>query len=148
MTALSLVLVACANNKTHEGTIGTKTEKFSPFNPDSRLAKERTVYFDYNRYDVSPAFFDILKLHARYLSTHPQQEVRLEGNTDARGSSEYNLALGQRRSVAVSHILQQYGARRTQLEAISYGKERPTSYGHTEADYALNRRTDIQYIEK
>jgi peptidoglycan-associated lipoprotein len=84
-------------------------------------------------------------MHSSYLSGNGQQKVRIEGHADARGGSEYNLALGQRRSDAVARMMQLLGVRTEQIETISFGKERPRALGNTEADYAENRRADFNY---
>jgi peptidoglycan-associated lipoprotein len=83
--------------------------------------------------------------HTSYLVANPQQTILIEGNTDARGSTEYNLALGQRRADSVRRIMTLTGARDAQIEVISFGKEKPKALGDTEADYAENRRADIVY---
>lgn len=116
-----------------------------PFNPQSPLAQQRSVYFDYDSYVVNEQYRSLVEMHASYLSSHPQQTVRIEGNTDARGGAEYNLALGQRRSDAVARMLGLLGVSNSQIEAVSFGKERPKALGNTEADYAENRRADIVY---
>lgn len=116
-----------------------------PFNPQSPLAQQRSVYFDFDSYTVPEQYRSVVEMHANYLTSHQAQKVRVEGNTDARGSSEYNLALGQRRSDAVARMMKLLGVNANQIEAISYGKERPKAQGNTEADYAENRRADISY---
>ncbi|MBE0690048.1 peptidoglycan-associated lipoprotein Pal [uncultured Castellaniella sp.] len=116
-----------------------------PFNPQSPLAQQRSVYFDFDSYTVPEQYRSVVEMHANYLTSHQAQKVRVEGNTDARGSSEYNLALGQRRSDAVARMMKLLGVNANQIEAISYGKERPKAQGNTEADYAENRRADINY---
>ena len=116
-----------------------------PFNPQSPLAQQRSVYFDFDSYTVPEQYRSVVEMHANYLTSHQAQKVRVEGNTDARGSSEYNLALGQRRSDAVARMMKLLGVNANQSEAISYGKERPKAQGNTEADYAENRRADINY---
>ncbi|WP_322997715.1 peptidoglycan-associated lipoprotein Pal [Castellaniella sp.] len=116
-----------------------------PFNPQSPLAQQRSVYFDFDSYSVPEQYRSVVEMHANYLTSHQAQKVRVEGNTDARGSSEYNLALGQRRSDAVARMMKLLGVNANQIEAISYGKERPKAQGNTEADYAENRRADINY---
>lgn len=116
-----------------------------PFNPQSPLAQDRSVYFDFDSYVVADPYRNTVEMHSVYLRNNPQQTVRVEGNTDARGGAEYNLALGQRRSEAVARMMSLMGVNTAQIEAISFGKERPRAMGNTEADYAENRRTDINY---
>lgn len=119
--------------------------QYDPFNPQSPLAQQRSVYFDFDSYSVSQQYRPTVEMHARYLASNPQQTVTIEGNTDERGSSEYNLALGQRRSEAVRQMLLVLGVRDNQVEAVSFGKERPRATGSSEADYAENRRADFTY---
>ena len=116
-----------------------------PFNPQSPLAQQRSVYFDFDSYTIADQYRSVVEMHANYLRSNPQRMVRVEGNADARGGSEYNLALGQRRSDAVARLMTLMGVRADQIETISFGKERPKALGNTEADYAENRRADINY---
>jgi|SRR5690554_815320 len=130
---------------------GTGTDSASsgqimdPFNPQSPLAQQRSVYFEFDSYTVPEQYRSLVEMHASYLASHAQQTVRVEGHADARGGSEYNLALGQRRSDAVSRMMTLLGVNSSQIETISFGKERPKATGSTEADYAENRRADIVY---
>jgi len=119
--------------------------QYDPFNPQSPLAQQRSVYFDFDSYTISDQYRPVVEMHANYLSNNAQQQVVIEGNTDERGSSEYNLALGQRRSEAVRRMLLLLGVQDNQVEAISFGKERPRATGNTESDYAENRRADFVY---
>ncbi|MDR2853344.1 MAG: peptidoglycan-associated lipoprotein Pal [Burkholderiaceae bacterium] len=107
---------------------------------------ERTVYFDFNRYDVKPEYQSLIDSHGKFLKTNARRHIRIEGNTDERGSAEYNLALGQRRSDAVRRGLSLLGVSDSQVEAVSYGKERPAVEGTGEAVWAKNRRADIVYL--
>ncbi len=113
--------------------------------PSNILYKERSVYFDFDKYVVKSEFNTALTAHGKYLSTEPALNVRIEGNSDERGGSEYNLALGQKRAEAVKKFLVVQGAKEGQLEAVSYGKEKPKASGHDEAAWAQNRRADIVY---
>jgi peptidoglycan-associated lipoprotein len=83
--------------------------------------------------------------HATYLQAHSDHKIVVQGNTDARGSREYNLALGQRRAESVKKAMEVLGVSDKQLEAVSFGKEKPLATGSTEADYSQNRRDDIVY---
>ncbi|MEQ4617153.1 MAG: peptidoglycan-associated lipoprotein Pal [Corticimicrobacter sp.] len=158
LTVLASALAACSTVSLDDqaangsGTSGSGTgagtssgQILDPFNPQSPLAQQRSVYFGFDSYVVEPEYRDMVELHARYLTNNPQQRVRLEGNTDARGGTEYNLALGQRRAEAVRRTLTLLGVNDAQVEAISFGKEKPKALGNTEADYAENRRTDFNY---
>lgn len=105
--------------------------------------RERSVYFDFDDFTVKNDFMPMLEQQGKQLSAKPGANVRIEGNTDERGSAEYNLALGQRRAQAVLKVLKLYGAKDSQLEAVSWGKEKPRAPGHDESAWALNRRADI-----
>lgn len=113
-------------------------------NPNSPLAK-RSVYFDFDKYDVSSQYTSLLQAHAQYLQAHPQRHILIQGNTDERGTAEYNLALGQKRAQAVLQALEADGVPAAQMEAVSLGKEKPMAQGHDEASWAQNRRADIIY---
>lgn len=150
VAAIAATLAACSSTPvTSTGVSGGKTDGsvvMDPFNPNSPLAQHRSVYFAFDSYVVKPQFQPLVRMHAQYLAANSAQRVRIEGNTDARGSSEYNLALGQRRSVAVARQLTQQGVNSAQIEAVSFGKERPVATGTTEEAYAQNRRADINYF--
>ena len=112
--------------------------------PNSPLAK-RSVYFDFDSYAVKDDYQSLLQAHAQYLKTHPERHVLIQGNTDERGTSEYNLALGQKRAEAVRRALSLMGVPDSQMEAVSLGKEKPVATGHDEASWAQNRRADLVY---
>lgn len=153
---LGLSLAACSSVSLDDdnaagtgsaGVGGTSAQGvMDPFNPSSVLSQNRSVYFDFNSYTVSDQYSQIVGQHAQYLSNNPNQKIIIEGNTDARGGSEYNLALGNRRAEAVRQNLTLLGAQDIQIETISFGKEKPKATGNTEADYAENRRADIVYL--
>ncbi|CAM2152168.1 MULTISPECIES: peptidoglycan-associated lipoprotein Pal [Paraburkholderia] len=112
--------------------------------PNSPLAK-RSVYFDFDSYAVKDDYQSVIQAHAQYLKTHPERHVLIQGNTDERGTSEYNLALGQKRAEAVRKALSLMGVPDSQMEAVSLGKEKPVAQGHDEASWAQNRRADLVY---
>ena len=112
--------------------------------PASILAK-RSVYYPFDVSAVQDADKPIVVAHAKYLSEHPDRNVRVEGNADERGSNEYNLALGQRRADGVKQMLVLGGAKASQIETVSYGEEKPKATGHDEASWSQNRRSDIKY---
>ena len=105
----------------------------------------RTVYFDSDSFTVKDEYRSDVSGNARYLRETPSSRVTLEGHTDARGSTEYNLALGQKRAEAVRQALLLLGVSEMQMEAISYGKEHPAVYGSDEAAWAKNRRVEFSY---
>jgi peptidoglycan-associated lipoprotein len=103
------------------------------------------IYFDFDRSDIRPEFAELIATHARHLSGNGSIRVRLEGHTDERGSREYNVALGERRSQAVRRALMLRGAGDPQLTTVSYGEERPAAEGSDESAYEKNRRVEIVY---
>jgi peptidoglycan-associated lipoprotein len=111
---------------------------------NSPLSK-RSIYFDYDSSAIKSEFNFVLEAHAKYLASNTQRNILIQGNTDERGSSEYNLALGQRRAEAVRKTLSLAGVNESQMEAISYGKENPKDNGHNESAWSQNRRADIFY---
>lgn len=106
---------------------------------------ERVIYFDYDSFEIRPDARPVVETNARYLLSNPTVSATLEGNTDERGSREYNVALGERRAEAVRRAMSAFGVPRQQLNVISYGEERPAVAGQTEEAYALNRRVEIAY---
>ena len=112
--------------------------------PNSPLAK-RSVYFDFDSYTVKSDYQGMLTEHAKYLGGNKGRKILIQGNTDERGTSEYNLALGQKRAEAVRRSLASMGVPDAQMEAVSLGKEKPKATGHDEASWAENRRADINY---
>jgi peptidoglycan-associated lipoprotein len=105
----------------------------------------RSIYYDFDKYDIKAESRDLIQAHARYLREHPEVKVRIEGNADERGSSEYNLALGQRRAEVVASTLKLLGIPESRMEAVSFGKEKPRKTGHDETSWAENRRSDLVY---
>ena len=112
--------------------------------PNSILSR-RSVYFDFDQYVVRSEFHDLVAAHAQFLQGNPNMRILLQGNTDPRGSREYNLALGQRRAEAVRRALGSLGVSDAQVEAVSLGEEKPRCVEASENCYAENRRADILY---
>lgn len=105
----------------------------------------KVFYFDYDQAGLNSNDYDALKAHALYLSKNPSARVQVGGNTDERGTREYNMALGERRAKAVSAFLTSNGAKSGQLEVISYGEEKPAATGESEEAWAKNRRVELEY---
>ena len=105
----------------------------------------RIIYFDYDSYVIKPEFQNLIEAHARFLKTNNARRIAIEGHTDERGGREYNLALGQRRAEAVRRSLGLLGVPDSQVEAVSFGKEKPAVPGSDEAAWAQNRRAEIVY---
>lgn len=105
----------------------------------------RVIYFDFDSFVVKPEYQESIGQHAGFLQADGSRNVYLEGHTDARGSREYNLALGQKRAEAVQRALALMGANNNQMEPISFGEENPAELGNSDEAYSLNRRVEIRY---
>jgi peptidoglycan-associated lipoprotein len=116
--------------------------------PNSSIYKNRSVYFDFDKYNVKPEFNALLADHGKFLAANPGVMIKVEGNTDERGGAEYNLALGQKRAQAVITALKVLGVKDGQMEAVSFGKEKPKAMGSDEAARSQNRRADLSYPSK
>lgn len=105
----------------------------------------QSYYYDFDKNDVRSDDIPSIKVQANYLATHSTGKVLLAGNTDERGSREYNIALGERRAMSVATVLKANGVSNSQITTVSYGAEKPVAVGHSEEDYQKNRRTDLTY---
>ena len=105
---------------------------------------QRVVYFDFDSFVIKDEFKPLLEGHAKALVAARSRKLAIEGHTDERGGSEYNLALGQKRAEAVAKTLELLGVNDGQVEAVSFGKERPADSGHDEAAWAKNRRAELK----
>ena len=105
----------------------------------------RIIYFDFDKSDIRPEFAGVITGNAQFLAAHPNAKVKLEGNTDERGTREYNIGLGERRAQAVRRALMLQGASENQLTTVSFGAERPAVGGDDEAAWAKNRRVELVY---
>ncbi|MDD2879270.1 MAG: peptidoglycan-associated lipoprotein Pal [Rhodoferax sp.] len=108
-------------------------------------SEPRVVYFDYDSYVIKPDFQSVIAAHARFVKAHPERKLAIEGHTDETGGREYNLALGQKRADAVRDALAILGVSQTQMESVSFGKEKPAVAGNDEAAFSKNRRAEIRY---
>ena len=165
---MALVLAGCSSVKLDDVPVEDKGASTVPAQPggggpttESRVAPvaadsasstaagpanvARIIYFDYDSYVVKPEFQSLIEAHARFLRANPARRVVVEGHTDERGGREYNLALGQRRSEAVRRALGLLGVADAQVEAVSFGKEKPAVPGADEESWARNRRAEIAY---
>jgi peptidoglycan-associated lipoprotein len=109
------------------------------------LMNDNVVFFAFDSAEIDAASMEMLKQHSSFLASNPNARVRLEGHTDERGSREYNIGLGERRSVSVQSVLMVQGATAEQLAVISFGEERPAVLGSDEAAHAQNRRVELVY---
>ena len=169
LSAASLLLASCATEEQKpaatapvEGKPGApqavQTQPVKPVTPGkpgaspfaalkdpSSILSKRTVYFDFDKFDVKPEYRPLVEAHAKFLRENPSAKMLIQGNADERGSREYNVGLGQRRSEAVKKMLTLLGAREEQIEAVSLGEEKPACAEHSEECWAKNRRDDMLY---
>jgi len=113
-----------------------------------KAPSNQTYYFGLNSSDVRQSDMKALMIQSNYIAAHPSARVRLEGNTDDRGSREYNIGLGWRRDQSVARLMEQQGVKASQIQMVSYGKENPAVSGNNEHAWALNRRVDFIYKQK
>ena len=145
--SVALALSACSSvNLDDVNGDGSGSYGSQPWNDPKSPLFEKSVYFGFDEYTVQTKYQKMLSAHASYLKANPKQKIIIQGNTDDRGTAEYNLALGQRRSEAVRKSLNLMGVSDNQMEAVSFGKEKPKADGDNEAAWAENRRADIVYI--
>lgn len=158
---LALAVAACSSHQTRDdsdtGTVdgdgvSTSPVVIDPSNPDTWTLDDpaspvynKLVYFDFDRSAIRPQDRATVVAHGQFLASHQTAQVTLEGHADERGTREYNLALGERRSMSVADLLRAQGASASQLRTVSYGEERPVATCHDEECWAQNRRVEIVY---
>jgi peptidoglycan-associated lipoprotein len=108
-------------------------------------AGARVIYFDYDSFAIKPEFQGVIEAQAKFIQADKNRKMSIEGHTDERGGREYNLALGQKRAEAVRRALGLLGVNDAQIEAVSFGKEKPAVEGSSEAAYVKNRRAEFTY---
>lgn len=157
LAILTVGLTACSsgvklddvdeNAKNSSNTTGSVDSKFAnqPWNDPKSPVYNKTFYFDFDSYTVKAADQALIEAHAKFLKANKNYRISIQGNTDDAGTSEYNLALGQKRSEAVRKMLSLLGVPDAQMEAVSFGKEKPKAPNSDEAGRAANRRADIAY---
>jgi peptidoglycan-associated lipoprotein len=163
LIAMVFVIAGCASKKgttTGEGADGMGADGTSAYGTSvdgdgsasalsesqkAALMSNNIVYFAYDSAEIDATSMDMLKQHGTYLASNPNAKVRLEGHTDERGSREYNIGLGERRSVSVQSTLLVQGAAAEQLVVVSFGEERPAVLGSDESAFTQNRRVEIVY---
>jgi peptidoglycan-associated lipoprotein len=106
----------------------------------------KVIYFDFDKSEIKPEFADIVATAARNLTSNPNLKMKLEGNTDERGTREYNIGLGERRAQSVRRALMLQGVAESQIATVSFGAERPAAEGDDEAAWAKNRRVEVVYL--
>ena len=158
---LSLVLAACSSTGTDTASQvedrsagagvttvtagGTSGSGIAALTDPNNILSKRSVFFDFDSYVIKPEGRPLIEAHARFLVQNPEMRMLVQGNTDERGSREYNLALGQKRADVVKQALMLLGAREAQIESVSLGEEKPRCDDRTETCYAENRRGDMLY---
>jgi peptidoglycan-associated lipoprotein len=166
---MSALFAACTTTPTDEQKPADVVDKGSPTKPEtSRVApvdvtgkpsasgvdplkdpnnilSKRTVYFDFDKFDVKEEYRPVVEAHAKYLRENPGRKVLIQGNADERGSREYNVGLGQRRSDSVKKMMTLLGVKEAQIESVSLGEEKPACSEHSEDCWAKNRRGEVLY---
>ena len=122
-----------------------ETKSLDPLDDPKGVLANRSVYFDFDSYVVRADGKPVVENHSAYLNKNKSRSILIQGNTDERGGSEYNLALGQKRAEAVRKSMAALGVPESQIEAVSLGKEKPKATGSNEEAWAQNRRADIVY---
>jgi peptidoglycan-associated lipoprotein len=128
------------------GVSGTPGSMQPHRDPANMLSQKRSVFFDYDQFTIKDEYRATVEAHAKYLQSNRTLRLTLQGNTDERGTREYNIALGQKRADAVKKLMVLLGAQEVQIETVSFGKEKPRREGHDESTWAENRRVDIVYV--
>ena len=118
---------------------------FAALKDPSNILSKRSIYYDLDKFDVKEEYRNLVQAHARFLRDNPTAKMLIQGNTDERGSREYNIGLGQRRSDGVKRMLALLGVKEEQVESVSLGEEKPKAEGHDEDAWAQNRRCDMLY---
>ncbi|ABP34688.1 peptidoglycan-associated lipoprotein Pal [Polynucleobacter asymbioticus] len=153
LAILVLFMSACSSVKLDDtngvaSVNGGSSMTYDPISdPRSSVYNKRSIYFDFDSYTIDPKYASTVSAHASYLKSFQKQKasIIIQGNTDDRGTAEYNLALGQKRSEAVKKALLVQGVSESQLESVSFGKEKPANPAQTDAAFQENRRADFVY---
>ena len=166
--AVSLVFLAsCASTKPKDGSAGVDDRSVTPapsstsgadtsgassdsvggdpLNDPNNILSKRSIYFEYDSAAITPEYRPVVEAHAKYIQERADKSVTVQGNTDDRGSREYNLALGQRRADSVKRTMTLLGAPADRIEAVSFGEEKPRAQGGGEEAWRENRRADVVY---
>ena len=150
---LSLFLIGCSSTPIVDvskpaGPNASNDEKdldLASLRDPNNILSKRSIYFDYDKDVVKAEYKDLLAAHAKYVASHPKAKMTLTGNTDDRGSREYNVSLGQKRSVSVKKSMNVLGAQDAQIETVSFGEERADTNCKDDTCYGKDRRVDISY---
>ncbi len=139
----SAEIVPIEENQLEEAEIDEVADARSQL--DQTLLAKRSIFFEYDRFDIAKEFIPIVEAHANHLIRNPEMDIIINGHCDTRGSREYNLALGQRRANSVKRAMLLLGVNDDQVRTVSFGAEKPVANGQDEESHARNRRSDIIY---
>jgi len=161
---LGFALVGCSSTPKSEPVEDNKAEATAEVDADIEAAKRaaaekaaaelaelkakidgKVVHFDFDRYDIKPEDYELIKANADYMSLKSDVSITVNGYCDERGTREYNLALGERRAMAVKNALVAEGVSPSRIKVISFGEDYPVDEGHNEEAWAKNRRAEFQY---
>ena len=117
----------------------------NPLKDPNNILSKRSIYYDLDKSDVRAEYKPMVEAHSKHLTSHKDAKVAVQGNTDERGSREYNIALGNRRADSVKNMMNVYGVPNSQIETVSFGEEKPRATCHDESCWKENRRSDIVY---
>ena len=134
-----------AEDNAATGSASQDSVGVNPLKDPNNILSKRSVYFDFDKDEVKAEYRPLVEAHAKYLQANPNAKLMIQGNADSRGSREYNLALGQRRSVAVKKAMNVVGAQDKQIETVSYGEEKATQTCKDDGCWSHDRRADIVY---
>jgi peptidoglycan-associated lipoprotein len=130
------------------GETQLKGDPWTQLKEPGTLLTQRSVYYDFDRYDIREEYVPLIEAHSKFLVDNNNLKIVVQGNCDERGSREYNLALGQRRADSVKRAMLLLGVGDKQIETVSFGAEKPVALGQDEESWAKNRRSDIVYLNE
>lgn len=125
--------------------VSQQSVEANPLKDPNNILSKRSIYYDLDKSDVKAEYKPLVEAHSQYLTSHKDAKVTVQGNTDERGSREYNIALGNRRADSVKNMMNVYGVPDSQIETVSFGEEKPRATCHDESCWKENRRSDIVY---
>ncbi len=138
---------AAVEDRTAQGadakSAGQQSVTANPLKDPNNILSKRSIYYDLDKSDVKAEYKPMVEAHSKYLTSNKGAKVTVQGNTDERGSREYNIALGNRRADSVKNMMNVYGVSNSQIETVSFGEEKPRAACHDESCWKENRRSDI-----
>lgn len=134
-----------ANSGAQTQPVQTQTVAINPLKDPNNILSKRSVYYDFDKFDIKDEYKPMVGAHAKYLGANAKANVAVQGNCDERGSREYNVALGHKRAESVRKMMNVLGVADKQIETVSFGEEKPRAACHDESCWKENRRSDIVY---